>query len=386
MHPAAIDGPRYRTPGLQALQASHELWDRSVVELDRLLQVRIDALNQQRNIAIGLTVVFLALVAYLWVAFYLAVMHTVDALDAASKRMVSGTMSSELVLENRDELGQIVTAFNKIASALVSQSQYRQAVVDSAADGILTADKKGTILSFNPAAENMFGYAASQVIGKDVEMLVPAANDEMFSKFDKGVRMGRARREAIGVRQDGSEFPVEIAVTDTRVGDGQELFIGLVRDITDVKRAEAALLLAKETAEAASKMKGTFLANVSHELRTPLTSVLGFAKIIKKRLDEVILPVVPLDNPKTQRAVQQVTSNVGIIIAEGERLTALINNVLDLAKIEAGKVEWHMEPIAIQEIIERAATATAALFEPKPFKLTVDVQPICRNSPATTIA
>lgn len=372
--PAGIDGRRYRTPGLQALQANLELWDRSIVELDQLLLARSNALVQQRNIAIGLTAIMLAIVAYLWMAFYLAVMRTVEALDGASKRMVNGTMSEELALNNRDELGQIVTAFNKIASALVAQSKYRQAVVDSAADGILTADKHGIILSFNPAAEKMFGYTASQVIGKDVEMLVPAANDEMFARYDQGLRMNRARHEAIGVRQDGTEFPVEIAVTDTRVGDDQELFIGLVRDITDVKRAEAALLLAKETAEAASKMKGTFLANVSHELRTPLTSVLGFAKIIKKRLDEAILPVVPMDNPKTQRAVHQVSSNVDIIIAEGERLTALINNVLDLAKIEAGKVEWQMESISIQEIIERAATATAALFEAKPFRLTVDAQ------------
>ncbi len=372
--PTGVDGKRYRTPGLQALQANHELWDRGIVELERLLQARIAELTQQRNAAIGLTAVFLLIVAYLWAAFYLAVMRTVDALDAASKQMVSGTMSADLVLDNRDELGQIVRAFNKIASALVNQSKYRQAVVDSAADGILTANKSGVIQSFNPAAEKMFGYPASQVIGKKVEMLVPAANDEMFAKFDQGVRMARERREAIGVRQDGSEFPVEIAVTDTTVGEGQELFIGLVRDITDVKRAEAALFQAKETAEAASKMKGTFLANVSHELRTPLTSVLGFAKIIKKRLDEAILPVVPMDNPKTQRAVQQVSANVDIIIAEGERLTALINNVLDLAKIEAGKVEWQMEQISIQEIIERAATATAALFELKPFKLTLDVE------------
>lgn len=371
----SIDGNRFRNPGLQALQANLELWDRGIVQLDAALQARSEALVQQKNLAIGLTIVILAIVAYLWIAFYLAVMHTVDALDAASKRMVRGEMSAGLVVENRDELGQIVAAFNQIASALVSQSKYRQAVVDNAADGILTTDPQGIIQSFNPAAEQMFGYSASEVIGKKIDLLIPAADDTLFAKTEPGARMNRARREMVGVRKNRTEFPMELAITDTRIGTAEELFIGLVRDITEVKRAEAALMQAKETAEAASKMKGTFLANVSHELRTPLTSVLGFAKIIRKRLDEAILPLVPRDNPKTQRAIQQVSSNVDIIIAEGERLTSLINNVLDLAKIEAGKVEWNMQNISIAEIIERAASATAALFEAKPFKLQIDVEP-----------
>lgn len=372
--PASVDRVRYRTPGLQAVQANLELWDRSVVQLDDLLQMRQNALTDQKNFAIVMTGLILAIVVYLWSAFYLAVMRTVESLNAASKRMVNGTMSEELVLDTRDELGQIVSAFNKIASALVAQNQYRQAVVDNAADGILTTDQHGILQSFNPAAERMFGYSASEVVGKNVAMLVPAADASLFARSQAGAPKSRDRRETVGIRKDGSQFPIEIAVTDTRVGENRELFIGIVRDITELKRAEAVLLQAKEDAEAASKMKGTFLANVSHELRTPLTSVLGFAKIIKKRLEEAILPLVPMDQPKTQRAVQQVSANIDIIIAEGERLTALINNVLDLAKIEAGKVEWQMEPVSIGEIIERAATATAALFESKPYKLALDVQ------------
>jgi len=120
---------------------------------------------------------------------------------------------------------------------------------------------------------------------------------------------------------------------------------------------------ARAAAEAASEAKGTFLANVSHELRTPLTSVLGFAKIVQKRLHEIILPQLP-DNhdPKLERAKRQVTENMAIIITEGSRLTTLINDVLDLAKIEADKVEWHLQPLVIEELIEQALAATSALF------------------------
>ena len=365
---------QYRVAGTTALQNSFKFWDLTISQLDTLLQTRIDGLVQQKNITIIVTALVLAAVVYLWIAFYLAVMRTVSSLEAASQRMVSGDMASEIQLDNRDELGQIVKAFNGIASALVSASAYRQAVVDNAADGILTTDEKGNIDSFNPAAARIFGYGAHEVMGKKLSMLVPIANDEMFAAFgSQGFSTSSKRREAEGWRKDGSAFPLDLAVTDTALG-GKHVFIALLRDITELKQAEEAMRQAKETAEAASQMKGTFLANVSHELRTPLTSVLGFAKIIKKRLDEVIFPAVPTDDKKIERAVTQVNTNVDIIIAEGERLTSLINNVLDLAKIEAGKIEWNMQPISIQEIIDRAVAATSSLFETKPFKLTVDVQ------------
>lgn len=364
----------YRQTGITALRSSFQLWDVGINDLDSLLQARVNELNRQKTFALGVTAVVLVLVAYLWVAFYLAVMRTVSSLDAASKQMVEGKFDQGVQLDNRDELGRIVKAFNNIASALVSQNAYRQAVVDNAADAIITADTEGMLLSFNPAAEKIFGYAAPEAIHQPIGLLFPTEIvDDVSMYFLESVSQKLQRREMTGRRKNGDTFPMDVAVTRTRLGE-QEILIGLVRDITDLKHAEQALREAKEAAEAASHMKGTFLANVSHELRTPLTSVLGFAKIIKKRLDEVITPIVPADNTKAARAMQQVNSNIDIIIAEGQRLTSLINNVLDLAKIEAGKLEWRMEPIAIKEIVERASAATAALFEPKPFKLKIEIE------------
>ncbi len=368
--PTAYD---YRQVGATALHSSFQLWDLGTGELDSLLQARVKELNRQKMLALGVTAGVLVLVVYLWIAFYLAVMRTVSSLDAASKQMVEGKFEQGIQLDNRDELGRIVKAFNNIAAALVSSSAYRQAIVDNAADAIITADNAGVLLSFNPAAEKIFGYSSQEVIGQKIEILFPPENDDVSVYFLERVVKKLQRREMTGKRKDGTTFPMDLAVTRTRL-DGQEILIGLVRDITELKRAEQALREAKEVAEAASHMKGTFLANVSHELRTPLTSVLGFAKIIKKRLDEVIAPIVPKEDTKAARAMQQVNSNIDIIIAEGERLTALINNVLDLAKIEAGKLEWRMEPISIKEIVERAAAATAALFVPKSYKLKMEIE------------
>jgi signal transduction histidine kinase len=170
-----------------------------------------------------------------------------------------------------------------------------------------------------------------------------------------------ARGEAIGTigvptsdsERGFTEAEVELA----------ETIAGQIAGAIDRARLFSAMQEAKEAAEEANEAKSTFLAGVSHELRTPLTSVLGFAKIVQRRLDERIFPLVDSDDPKIQRTMDQIGKNLDIVVAEGERLTQLINNVLDLAKIEAGKIEWQMGELSISEVVERATAATMPLFE-----------------------
>ncbi|MBD3561023.1 hybrid sensor histidine kinase/response regulator, partial [Planktothrix sp. FACHB-1355] len=133
----------------------------------------------------------------------------------------------------------------------------------------------------------------------------------------------------------------------------------VIRDITAQKEID--------------RMKTDFISTVSHELRTPLTSVLGFTKIIKKKLEEGVFPLIQADDRKAQKMLRQVGENINIIVSEGERLTSLINDVLDIAKMEAGKVEWQMQPVSIAEIIERAIAATSSLFLESGLKLHKDV-------------
>ena len=130
---------------------------------------------------------------------------------------------------------------------------------------------------------------------------------------------------------------------------------------------------ARAAAEEADAAKSAFLSTVSHELRTPLTSVLGFAKIIKKRLDDRIFPILKSDDKKVLQTVQQIQDNLQVVVGEGERLTKLIDDVLDLAKIEAGKLEWNMGPVTVQEIIDHATAATSSLLEPKGLRLIKEV-------------
>ena len=146
-----------------------------------------------------------------------------------------------------------------------------------------------------------------------------------------------------------------------------------------VAERTAALVEARAAAEAASATKSTFLSSVSHELRTPLTSIVGFSKLISRRLAEVVFPALPAgedQDPRLARAVRQVSDNLAIIVEEGDRLTALINDTLDLAKIEAGRMEFRADPVSIAEVVDRATAATAALLDGEGGPtLVVDVAP-----------
>lgn len=116
----------------------------------------------------------------------------------------------------------------------------------------------------------------------------------------------------------------------------------------------------------ANEAKSTFLSTISHELRTPLTSIIGFTKLNKKNLEEKVLRKIDPEDTATQKTIRRVNKNLGIVESEGQRLTSLINELLDLAKIESGQVEWKMERIDPGELVERAVAATTALLEEKP--------------------
>ncbi len=142
------------------------------------------------------------------------------------------------------------------------------------------------------------------------------------------------------------------------------------------QRVEARTIELKETNEKLQeldKMKTDFLSTVSHELRTPLALVLGFARIISKRLEEVIFPLVRAEDNKVKKAINQVKGNVDIIMLEGTRLTDLINDVLDISKMEAGKIEWEMKWLSMDKVVKRAISTTSYFFEQNKLKLIEDI-------------
>jgi signal transduction histidine kinase len=163
-------------------------------------------------------------------------------------------------------------------------------------------------------------------------------------------------------------------------------FNGMVRRLQDnirhldtkVVERTAELEKAYKELQELDQLKSDFLSTVSHELRTPMTSVVGFAKLTKKKLEKSIFPLVAGDE-KAANAISQVRENLDIIVAESERLTLLINDVLDSAKLEAGKVEWNFVAVMPLRLIERTAAITATLIEQKGLALINEVEPDLPN-------
>jgi PAS domain S-box-containing protein len=251
----------------------------------------------------------------------------------------------------RDEQGRLqgfmgietdITARKAAEAALEASAQHSQAVLDNVIDGIVTIDGNGMVASFNRAAETMFGYPAAAVIGRNVKLLMP---EPYHSEHDGYLRnyqhSGVARvigigREVEGRRQDGGTFPMELAVTEI-ARDGQPFYIGLVRDITERKRLE--------------QMKRDFIATVSHELRTPLTSIRGALGLVASG----VLAAEP------ERAAQL----IGIAHKNSERLTNLINDLLDMEKIAAGGMRFDMRAQPLMPLIEQSIESMRPYGEPR---------------------
>lgn len=240
---------------------------------------------------------------------------------------------------------------------------YLSAIINNMPDGLLVTNAQTRITVANPALGRMFGVKEAELLGKNCH---DAFSGNLTSLFDM-ICSESEHPDSTQVELEGGRIGSAVAASIRKkqvLPAKQDEFIGnlvIVRDVTSEKEVE--------------RMKDDFLSTVSHELRTPLTSVLGFTKVIRKKLEEVVFPKLPLSDVKTERTVQQITDNIGIIISEGERLTALINDVLDLSKMEAGKIEWKQEVVPISEILEQAVSAITSLLENKNITIIKNIEP-----------
>jgi PAS domain S-box-containing protein len=207
-----------------------------------------------------------------------------------------------------------------------------QAIFDAVVDAIVTIDPAGRIVQWSSGAQRIFGYTPEEVAGADLTMLMPEPHRSRHGGYiasflkTRDAKIIGAGRELTAIRKDGTEFPIELAVSEVRNGD-EVFFTGILRDITERKRVETELIRAREQAEAANLAKSQFLATMSHEIRTPMNGVLGMANL----LSSTSL------NDRQQRLVANVSRS-------GQALLGIINDILDFAKIEAGKFELSAVP------------------------------------------
>ncbi len=266
----------------------------------------------------------------------------------------------------------------KGSTALEESEARSRAIVDTAVSGILVIDEEGLIEEFNQGAEAIFGYQAEEIIGRNVTQLMSADIGREHSGYLRRYLDTRERhiigigREILGVRRDSSTVPLHLSVSEVRLED-RVLFVGFLMDISERVKAEAklsdyaqklelnAMVLeqALQEAEEATRAKSEFLANMSHELRTPLNSVIGFANVLAKNKGGHL-------GEKELAFIERITDN-------GRHLLNLINDVLDLSKIEAGRMQLELAPVSLNVVIDGVITQMEGQLKHKPVKLEAEI-------------
>ncbi len=258
-----------------------------------------------------------------------------------------------------------VTHLKVLRDAKLAEARYGN-LLESTPDGIIMANPAGRVVLANSQAEALFGYERGELLGQPIEVLLPqrfrqghVGHRAQFFEHPRTRSMG-AGLELFGLRKDQTEIPVEISLSPIETDQGT-LVMSAIRDISDRKRIEKALQEKNVELEAAAESKNRFLANMSHELRTPLNGIIGFAEFLS---DGKPGPM----NPKQKEYL-------GDILNSGRHLLQLINDVLDLAKVEANKMDLHPEKFSLEKAIEGICSVAKPMAQKKRIQVRTTVAP-----------
>ncbi|MFW5425950.1 MAG: PAS domain S-box protein [Methylophagaceae bacterium] len=235
-------------------------------------------------------------------------------------------------------------------------------IIDIAMDASIQMDDKGVVIGWNTQAEHIFGWSKKQAIGSQLHTLIipEKYHEQHIAGFKRCLMSGESTLfstpvEITAINNEGTEFPIEIAVSLVEI-DGRYEFAGFIRDLTKQKEYEDSIIEAKEAANQANKAKSDFLSSMSHELRTPLNSIIGFAQLLQNDED------VPLTEDQLE--------SMGFILSSGNHLLKLINGILELSAIEAGKTELLIKSMSLLEVINE----TVSLLMPLANEVDIKIQ------------
>ncbi|MFC1762570.1 ATP-binding protein [Planctomycetota bacterium] len=317
---------------------------------------------------------FLVVVVLLSLLLARRIVLPVGRLTQATRRLQAGERVERIPVEAHDEIGELGHAFNAMVGQLQqSRSELADAearsrkLLESAGEGIFGVDSAGTVVFANPAAAIMLRYTVDELIGQNIHNLVhhshadgspyPVSECPMARSCTEGQAF-RIEDEVLW-RRDGKSFPVEYVSTPLEKGGRLTGAVVTFTDITQRRKAALDLVEAREAAEAANHAKSDFLSNMSHELRTPLNGVLGYVQILLR---------------DRQLSIAQKQSLAAIQTC-GEQLLVLINDILDLAKIERGKLEYHYEPTDLAKLITDVHDIIVHHARDKGLALACDIAP-----------
>jgi PAS domain S-box-containing protein len=309
------------------------------------------------------------------------IQRSIQSLSGTARQLVGGTVNANEPVAFREaqvmaltlqQVGNELTNHRHHLEALIHErtDQLERAnvrvntVVDSVGEGIITINEEGLIETFNRAASHIFGYTPQEVIGSSIQQLMPenmrAAHNHGLKRFVSGGEphvIGKAGVELPALRKDGTRFTVELTINAIR-DDGKYRFVGILRDVTELKKSQAALREAVKEAQAANAAKSSFLANMSHELRTPLNAVLGMAHLMSN----------------TQLSLEQ-RRYLTMLRTSGQSLLALLNDILDFSKIEAGKIQLSSTRFELDTVLHAVSTIMSVNASEKELELAIGVEP-----------
>lgn len=276
-------------------------------------------------------------------------------LELFARRKDGSEFPVDIMLSPLTTAEGIIAVVRDISEQKRAEALFR-GLLESAPDALVIVKPEGRIILVNSQAERLFGYTREELLGQTIEMLVPErfranhAHHRLNYFADLCVRPMGAGLELYGLRRDGSEFPIEISLSPLKTAQ-EILVISAIRDVTERKRFEQALREKNIELEKANRAKDNFLASMSHELRTPLNAIIGFTGTL----------LMKLPGPLTHDQEKQLR----IIQNSARHLLSLINDLLDLTKIESGKVELNFEPVVCQTMAQEVVNALRPLAEDK---------------------
>ena len=242
-----------------------------------------------------------------------------------------------------------------------SQKRYSESLVQNSPVAIVSVDMDGNVSSWNPAAERLFGFTQAEALGCNLDTLITATPEMLKEAKDFSRQTSEKARivHAITRRccRDGKLLDVEVLAVPVDVKDPCAGSFAVYHDITELKRTQQELQKAKEAAESANRAKSTFLANMSHELRTPLNAVIGYSEMLIEDAEE--------------QGQQEFIPDLQKIREASKQLLVLINDVLDLSKIEAGKMELYLETFEVMDLIQDVVSTVQPLVEKNANKLKI---------------